>query len=103
MNGSFTDGATQQPLTPERASEHIARQDATIDELRSYFSGLGQRITDLERELACKDDAIKTAIGALTEICEMIGAPAPSTPGDAVQAVKGLLGERKVCAVLVSS
>lgn len=96
-------GTIKQEVAPECASERIARQDATIDELRAYFSGMGQRIADLERELACKDDAIKTAIGALTEICEMIGAPAPSRPGDAVEAVKGLLGERTGLAGLVDS
>lgn len=96
-------GTIKQEVAPECASERIARQDATTDELRAYFSGMGQRIADLEFALACKEDAIKTAIDALTRICEMIGAPAPSRPGDAVEAVKGLFGERTGLAGLVDS
>ena len=51
------------------------------------------RIADLERDLAAKDDALKTAHAALKRICEVIGAPAPCVAEDAVEAVKTLLCE----------
>jgi hypothetical protein len=46
----------------------------------------------LEERLACKEDALKTAHAALTRICEVIGAPIPVSPTDAVEAVKAQLG-----------
>lgn len=51
------------------------------------------RIADLERDLAAKDDALKTAHAALTRICEVIGAPVPCIAEDAVEAVKRRLGD----------
>ncbi len=45
----------------------------------------------LER-LAAKDASLKSAHAALTRICEVIGAPVPVCPADAVEAVKAQLG-----------
>lgn len=67
------------PTTIERALERVSRQDALIAELRA--------------DLADKASSLKTANAALTRICEVIGAPVPACPDDAVEAVKTLLCE----------
>jgi len=50
------------------------------------------RVSELERDLAAKDKSLTTAHAALKRICEVIGAPVPACPADAVEAVKAQLG-----------
>jgi hypothetical protein len=66
------------PTPLEHALERLAAKDALIAELRG--------------DLAAKDASLKTANAALTRICEVIGAPIPVCPDDAVEAVKAQLG-----------
>ena len=52
------------------------------------------RIAELERDLACKDDAVKTAHAALAQVSDLLGSPPPVVPDDVVEAVKMHLAQR---------
>ena len=87
----------------ERAAAEQAKQGAAHARIKDLEAKIASnvaeaaardmRIADLERDLAAKDDALKTAHAALKRICEVIGAPAPCVAEDAVEAVKTLLCE----------
>ncbi len=71
----------------ERDQANTARDNAA-----ARVTAREMRIADLERDLAAKDASLKTAHAALKRICEVIGAPVPACPADAVEAVKAQLG-----------
>jgi len=66
---------------------------AHVDEMQRLCGKANDRLDELERDLAAKDVTLKTAHAALTRICEVIGAPVPVCPADAVEAVKRQLGD----------
>ena len=78
-----------------RDSDRRERDQAITerDNAAARVAARDMRIADLERDLAAKDDALKTAHAALTRICEVIGAPVPVCPDDAVDVVKRQLGD----------
>ena len=79
---------------PAEAQAYIVELEAKIASNVADLVARDMRIAELERDLACKDDAVKTAHAALAQVSDLLGSPPPVVPDDAVEAVKMHLARR---------
>ena len=79
---------------PAEAQAYIVELEAKIASNVAEAAARDMRIAEVERDLACKDDAVKTAHAALAQVSDLLGSPPPVVPDDAVEAVKMHLARR---------
>jgi seryl-tRNA synthetase len=78
------------------ANGRIKELEAKIASNVAEAAARDMRIAELERDLAAKDKSLKTAHAALKRICELLCAPVPVCPEDAVTAVCSLISECEI-------